>query len=156
MVSVVIYEVLGVTPDFITSKTARMFALPELMGVRKFNKNGVPYKTDHIINSIKNNELILFGGYQWDISKKYLIFNIISTQFPDIKWLYNTDGDLGNENFDACDSLICILGFMKKEKHKTSTPLITSYNCEKVEDKTIISYSFTFCDNVFNKKIIID
>lgn len=156
MISVVIYEVLGIVPNFITSKTARMFALPELMGIRKFNKNGVPYKTEHIINSIKNNELVLFGGYQWDISKKYLIFNIISTQFPNIKWLYNSDGDLSNENFDACDSLICILGFLKKEKYNTSQPLITTYNCENIDNKTIINYTFTFCDNSFDKKIIID
>ena len=36
--------------------------------------------------------------------------------FPDIEWLYNKNGELKKENFDACDSYVAFLGFLNKKR----------------------------------------
>jgi RNase H-fold protein (predicted Holliday junction resolvase) len=44
MISKIVDEVLGVTPEFISSYDSRAHAFPELMGIRLNAKNGTPYK----------------------------------------------------------------------------------------------------------------
>ena len=39
MISKVVSEVLNVIPDFVSSYDARAYSFPELMQIRKFNKN---------------------------------------------------------------------------------------------------------------------
>ena len=151
-----IYEILGIIPVFITSNDARKYAFPNLMSIRKFNKKGENYTLDHILNSIKNNELILFGGFHYDISKKFILFNELNTLFPNLNWVYNEKGELTNENFDASDSLICIIGYNNKIKFNDTKPIITHYKNYIVDGKQCIEYSFNFCDKVFDKKIVLE
>ena len=151
-----IYNILGVIPEFITSNNARKFAFPELMSIRKFNKKGELYNLTHIENLLKNNELVLFGGYHYDISKKFILFNLLNDKFPNINWVYDKNGELSNENFDASDSLICILGYVEYQKYKDTNPLIKNYKINKINNVDNIEYSFEFCDKIFNKKIVLD
>ena len=54
MVSQNIYDIMGIIPEFITSNDARKFAFPELIAIRKFNKQGNIYNKERIIQSIQN------------------------------------------------------------------------------------------------------
>lgn len=156
IVSQNIYEILNVVPQFIVSSDARKYAFPELMSIRKFNKKGETYSLEHIKQSIQNNELVLFGGYHYDISKKYIIFNELCNKFPHLNWVYDKNGELTNENFDASDSLISILGFLNKEKYETTKPTITKSDFYNLNNKDYIEYSFEFCGKVFDKKIVLE
>ena len=141
MISQSIYEATGVVPQYISSYDARKYAFPELMAVRKYNKKGEQYDEKKIRRSLKNNELVLFGGYQWDCQKKNIVWNKISELFPDIQWEYNKDGELKTENFDASDGI----------------PEIVDYKEEKITVNNIninrFKYNVKFCDRVFEKTI---
>lgn len=117
MISDCIYEELGIVPEYISSYDARKYSFPELIAVRKYGKNGEPYKNDKIIKSIKNKNLTLFGGYPWDIDKKTVIQNKVAELFPNISWLYDKHNELKKENFDACDAYVACLGYLNKEKN---------------------------------------
>ena len=157
MISQSIYEATGIVPQYISSYDARKYAFPELMAVRKYNKKGEQYDEKKIRRSLKNNELVLFGGYQWDCQKKNIVWNKISELFPDIQWEYNKNGDLKTENFDASDSLVCVLGYINKEKYNEDIPQIVDYKEEKITTDNIninrFKYSVKFCDRVFEKTI---
>ena len=58
-----------------------------------------------------------------------------------------------NENFDASDSLICILGFINKEKYHETNPKIENMSIEENEKLMIINYNLIFCGNTYNKKL---
>lgn len=157
MISQSIYEATGIVPQYISSYDARKYAFPELMAVRKYNKKGGQYDEKKIKHSLIKSELVLFGNYQWDVAKKLVIWNKISELFPDIKWEYNRNGELKTENFDASDSLVCILGFLNKEKYKNSIPEVIEYNKENININDIninrFKYKIKFCDKVFEKVI---
>lgn len=155
MVEQAIYDVLNIVPKFITSISARTFAFPELLGLRKYNKDGSLCSIDKIKQCADNNELVLFGSYPWDIAKKNVLWNIIIDQFPDIKWIYNKKGELSNDNFDTIDSLVSIIGYLQKEKFSNEKPIITDYEQEVVGDKTHITYKVNFCKQVFCKELFI-
>lgn len=156
MISQSIYEATGIVPKYISSYDARKYAFPELMAIRKFNKKGEQYDVKKIRNSLKKNELVLFGSFPWDIAKKHVIQSKISDMFPDIEWIYNKNGELKTENFDASDSLTCILGYINKEKYINTIPTITEYKEENIKiDKNIIrfKYKFEFCGNIYEKTL---
>lgn len=156
MISQSIYEATGIVPKYISSYDARKYAFPELMAIRKFNKKGEQYDVKKIRNSLKKNELVLFGSFPWDIAKKHVIQSKISDMFPDIEWIYNKNGELKTENFDASDSLTCILGYINKEKYINTIPTITEYKEENIKtDKDIIrfKYKFEFCGNIYEKTL---
>ena len=81
MVSDSVYTVLGIVPEYISSYDARKFSFPELMSIRKFGKDGSEYTKTKIVNSIKKNQFVLFGGYVWDIDKKSVIQSKVSNMF---------------------------------------------------------------------------
>jgi len=155
MISQSIYESTSITPKFISSFDARKYAFPELMAIRKFNKKDELYDLKKYANSLKKNELVLFGEYPFSCQKKYILWNKIAELFPNIEWVYDKNGELKTENFDASDSLVCILGYINKEKYKESIPLITEYNLEKIEidNKTInrFKYKTEFCGKTYEK-----
>lgn len=156
MVSQSLYEALGVVPQYISSYDARKYAFPELLSIRKYNKKGEEYDIKKISNAIKHNELVLFGNFSWDCQKKYILWNKIVEMYPDINWTYGNDGNLKVENFDASDSLVCILGYINKEKYQNSIPEIIEYNITegKLEnEKYSISYTMKFCDKIYDKTI---
>jgi len=110
MISKIVDEVLGVTPEFISSYDARAFAFPELMTVRTHDKKGQPYKE----KELKDKKPVLFGGYPWEVDKKQVIFEKVADREPQIVWEYDKNMRLKKENFDMTDSYAAVMGYMKK------------------------------------------
>lgn len=153
MISQEIYEALGVVPKYISSYDARKYAFPELMAVRRLNKHDVEYPLKKILHSIKKNELVLFGSYSFNCEKKYILWNKINEMIPEIEWEYNKNGELKTENFDASDSLVCVLGYINKEKY-TEQPSITDFSVTELEKGDIlIKYVVSFCGKNIDKTI---
>ena len=153
IVSWTVYEVLGVIPEYISSYDARKFGMPQLMAVRKYNKKGEQYDYKKIKHAIANNELVEFGAYPFDVSKKDIIWAYISERFPNINWVLDKKGELKKENFDASDSLICILGWLNKRVYGETEPVITSHSEENRGEIVEITYETSFCGEIFSKKI---
>jgi len=153
MISQSVYKIFGVVPEFISSYDARMFACPQLMAIRKFNKKGDIYPINKIRNAIKKNELVLFGQYSFDCAKKLILWNYVSEKFPYIEWQYDKNNNLKEENFDASDSLICVLGYISMEKYKDTKPTIIVATEDKTENGVIFHYTTRFCGQEFNKII---
>lgn len=155
MLSQSIYESTGVVPKYISSYDARRFAFPELIAVRKFNKAGDTYDVKHIRNALKKSEVVLFGSFPWDCAKKLILWNLISDKFPYIEWIYDKKGELVKENFDASDSLVCALGYMRMEKYgQESEPVVTSVREEQDGNgDTIFYYTFNFAGEEVSKQI---
>ena len=157
MISQSIYEATDIVPQFITSYNARKYAFPELMAIRNFNKRDERYSQSKYEKALKNNELVLFGEYPFNCQKKYILWNKISEMFPDIEWSYNKKGELHTENFDASDSLVCILGFLNEEKYKDIEAKVIEYKYENIKNNDIninrIKYKVNFCDKIFEKVV---
>jgi hypothetical protein len=94
----VIYDTLGIIPQFISTYDSRKFAFPEL--VRENDKG----------------KFVLFGGMPKDIDKKMVIWELVAKREPQIQWLYTKNNTLKKENFDQTDAYCCTLGYMKREK----------------------------------------
>ena len=116
MISDCIYNELNIVPTYISSYEARQYSFPELMAIRKYGKDENIYNQKKILKSIKDGNFVLFGSYPWTIDKKSVLQEKVSEIFPDINWIFDKDGKLKKENFDATDSYVACLGQMKKEK----------------------------------------
>lgn len=90
-----VFDVLGIIPDFISTYNARKFAYPEL-----FQKND------------KGRD-VLFGGYDKNVDKKNLIWELVAKKEPQIVWHYTKNNKLKKENFDQTDAYTAVLGYMK-------------------------------------------
>ena len=110
MIARSVYETIGVIPEFISSYDARKYAFPQLMGVRTTKKDGTPRTEKEILKS----EPVLFGGYDHDIDKKMVIWELVSDLEPQINWFYDKKNVLKKENFDMTDSYCAVLGYMRK------------------------------------------
>lgn len=117
MISECIYRAFNVVPDYISSYEAREYAFPELMAVRKFNKEDEQYQSKKILKDIKTGNFVLFGNYPWTIEKKGVIQGKVAEIFPQIEWLYDKHGELKKENFDSTDSYVALLGFLNKKRN---------------------------------------
>jgi hypothetical protein len=93
MVTKICYDILDVTPEYISTYEARKNAFPELM------QPGVSGK------------IVLFGAYPKDIDKKRVIWDLVSKREPKINWLLDKKGELKKENFDMSDSYVVALAF---------------------------------------------
>lgn len=111
MISESIYRHLGIVPDYISSYDARKYAFPELMGLRKFHKNGDRLTREELNKDVSKNHAVLFGDYSFDCDKKFILWNKVSDMFPFINWIYDKKGELKKENFDASDALVTCLGY---------------------------------------------
>jgi hypothetical protein len=111
MVSRSVYDTLGVIPEFISSYDSRKYAFPELMEVRKFNKKGEPYTEKEIAKK----KPVLFGGYDWDIDKKIVVWEKVADLEPQITWLYTRTKTLKKENYDMTDAYCCVRAVMKRD-----------------------------------------
>lgn len=157
MISQNVYNTLGVMPEFISSYDARKYAFPELMAVRKYNKNGKTYDIKKFRRALRKNELVLFGGYEWDCSKKEILWNKVSEMFPNIHWVYNKNGELAKENFDASDSLVCVIGYVRKRLYDgMGDAFIKEYSETETDDGYIIRYTTNFCGAEYEKKLLVD
>jgi hypothetical protein len=110
MISKSVFDVLGIVPDFISSYDARKFGFPELMGIRKFKKDGTPLTE----KQIAKNEPVLFGAYDYNVDKKMVIFEKVCELEPQIKWFLDKNNKLKKENFDVSDAYCACIGYMKK------------------------------------------
>jgi len=106
-----VYEVLNITPEFISSYEARKFAFPELMDNRKTNKKGELYSE----KEIEKKQPVLFGGYEYDVDKKLVIWEKVNEREPQIVWMYDKHQRLSKENYDMTDAYACVLGKLRKE-----------------------------------------
>jgi hypothetical protein len=140
MVSDSVYNVLGIVPDYISSYDARKYSFPEFMSIRKFGKDGEQYSKEKIVNAVKGNHFVLFGGYVWDIDKKSLIQAKVAELFPDIPWILDKGGELKKENFDACDAYVACLGALNKEHYGDVNPTASEIEVEK--DKVTFNVSY--------------
>lgn len=152
MISLAVYEELGVMSHYISSYDARKYSFPSLISIRKFDKKGNIYPTNKIINAIKKEQLVLFGSYPWDVDKKSVIQSKVSEIFPDIPWLYDKKGELKKENYDATDSYVALLGYLNKEKYNELDIKITDY--QKFKDKII--YTISYWNITETKTIFLD
>ena len=112
MISKSVYDTLGVVPEFISSYDARKYAFPELMVVRTFKKDGtaLPEK------AIAKNTPVLFGGYAFDVDKKYVLWEKVAELEPQVTWFYDKHNKLKKETFDTSDAYVAGIGYMKKSE----------------------------------------
>lgn len=147
------YRILNIIPKFISSYDARKYSYPELMGIRRLDKKGIPYDKVKIIKAIKESNLTLFGDFKWDIDKKQVMLDMVSEIYYDISWIRNKNGHLKQENFDAVDSLICILGWLHMQQSSIESNFKIIEN-KLSEDGNYIEYTFTSPVGNITKKII--
>ena len=156
MVSDCVYNILGIVPNYISSYEAREYAFPELMAIRKYGKDENQYPLSKIYKEIKDCKLVLFGSYPWTIDKKTVLQQKVADIFPDIEWLYNKNGVLKKENFDACDSYVAFLGFLNKKRFgelSFSSEIIGEANDGKGTREIV--YNIKYWDKVDERKTYI-
>lgn len=110
MISKSIFDTLGIVPDFISSYDARKYAFPELMAVRTAKKDGTPLLPKQIAKNVP----VLFGGYPFDIDKKYVLWEKVAELEPQVIWFYDKNNKLKKETFDTSDAYVCGIGYMNK------------------------------------------
>ena len=110
MISKSVFDTIGVVPEFISSYDARKYAFPELMAVRKFKKDGTPLPEKQIVK----NTTVLFGGYDFDIDKKYVLWEKVAELEPQVSWFYDKNNKLKKETFDTSDAYVAARGYMMK------------------------------------------
>ena len=108
MISKSVYDTVGVVPEFISSYDARKYAFPELMDVRKFKKDGTPLPE----KQIAKNQPVLFGGYDFEVDKKYVLWEKVAELEPQVAWFYDKKNKLKKETFDTSDAYVCGIGYM--------------------------------------------
>jgi hypothetical protein len=91
----VIYEVLGVMPELISTYNARKFAFPELVVENKFGKK------------------VLFGNFDKGCDKKHIIWERVSNIEPQLTWEMTKNQTLKKENYDMTDAYTCVLGHLR-------------------------------------------
>ena len=158
MIAEAVYRVLGVVPNFISSYDARTYSFPELMALRKFNKKGEEYSLSHVVKAIKDEHLVLFGAYPFDIDKKNVMMNMVNDAYPGIPWIYNKKDELKKENYDACDSLICALAYVNINHHGIEAPVIkdATIDYDPETRRVSITYVTSIWDKTYNKKLMLD
>lgn len=160
MISETIYRLIGVVPNFISSYDARLYSFPELVSIRKYNKKGEEYPLKHIKNAINDSKTVLFGSYPFDVDKKNVMMNMVNEMYNngEIEWVYNKEGDLKKENFDACDSLICVLAYININHHGLDDVKIeeATYFTTTESSEVRIEYVTKIWDKRFNKTLILE
>jgi len=110
MISKSVFDTIGVVPEFISSYDARKYAFPELLAVRKFKKDGTPLNE----KQIAKNTPVLFGDYDFEVDKKYILWEKVAELEPQVTWFYDKNNKLKKETFDTSDAYVAARGFMVK------------------------------------------
>jgi hypothetical protein len=151
-----IYRVLGIVPNFISSYDARAYSFPELLSLRKFNKKGEEIPLSKIRKSIKENGVVLFGSYPYDIDKKVVMMNKVNEMYPKIEWILNKKNELKKENYDACDSLVCALAYINLNRYGILKPEVSFTVINQIYGKpTKITYKMKVWDKIYEREIIL-
>jgi hypothetical protein len=157
MICDAVYKVLGVVPTFISSYDARTYSFPDLLALRKFNKKGEEYGLKVIKKSIKDNHVVLFGAYPYDVDKKVVMMNKVDEMYPNINWIKNNDDEIKKENYDACDSLVCALAYVNVNRYGAEEPKITmSEIIQKTGEQTKINYTMEMWGTEYQKTLILN
>jgi hypothetical protein len=98
MILKTVYEILGVTPNLISTYDSRKFAHPTL-----FTENAKGKK-------------VLFGGYPKGCDKKHIVWELVRDEVPHITWPYARTGNLKKECYDMSDAYTCVKGYMSKNE----------------------------------------
>jgi hypothetical protein len=157
MISEAIYRYLNIVPKFISSYDARMYYFPELISLRKYNKKGEEYPLKHIEKALKDNSIVLFGSYPFDVDKKNVMMNMVNEFYKngEIEWMLNKKGDIAKENFDACDALICAIAYININHYGLDKPVITSYNKNILDDGIQYEYTTKIWNKEFSKSLFL-
>lgn len=157
LLSEAVYRVLGIVPTYMSSYEARMLSFPELLSIRKFNKKGIVYPYSHIRKALDDNHLVLFGDFPFDCDKKEIMMNCVREKYPEITWVYDNNGKLKKENYDACDSLVCALAYIQQKRYGELDAKVTEwasgYNGD--DDSTLIKYTMNVWGKNYKKSIFI-
>lgn len=143
MIAEAVYTTLGIVPSFISSYDARIYSFPQLVSIRKYKKNGEEYPLKHIKSAIKNDNIVLFGSYPFDIDKKTVMLNMVNELYTGenaIPWELNKKGELKKENYDACDALVCALAHSNLLRYGLDKPTITEHRIDENDDEITITY----------------
>lgn len=152
-----VYRVLGIVPHFISSYDARTYSFPELLSIRKFNKKGEELSLNQIKKALKDNHVVLFGAYSYDIDKKVVMMNKVNELYPNIEWILNTKGEIKKENYDACDSLVCALAYININRYGVEKPYVKSSMVEKENNDYIkITYNLVIWNKEYEKIIMLN
>jgi hypothetical protein len=89
--SYILYQELGIRPEFMTVHNVRKNLCPELI------------KTDK-----KGNQTLSFAK---DVDKKHYIWRKVDRWFPGLEWLQDKKGGLKKENFDMSDAVAINVAF---------------------------------------------
>jgi hypothetical protein len=95
MVTKICYDMLGVTPEYVSTYEARKNAFPELMQPGATSK------------------IVLFGSYPKDTDKKRVVWEKVSKREPEISWILDKKGELKKENFDMSDAYTVCLSYAR-------------------------------------------
>lgn len=158
MIAEAVYSTLGIIPQFISSYDARIYSFPELVSVRKYNKKGEEYSLEHIKKAIKNNNMVLFGSYPFDIDKKTVMLNMVNSIYVDdncVPWEVSKTGELRKENYDACDSLVCALAHSNILRYGLDLPKIIDSDISEKDNEIQIRYTTSIWDKKINKVLIL-
>lgn len=151
-----VYRILGIVPNFISSYDARTYSFPDLLAIRKFNKKGNEIPLKQIKKSIKDNHVVLFGAYQYDIDKKVVMMNKVNEVYSNINWITNKKGEIKKENYDACDSLVCALAYVNINRHGIEKPIISHSIISQEKDKpTEIHYTMEIWGEKYERDIVL-
>lgn len=160
MISEAIYRLFGVVPNFISSYDARLYSFPELVSIRKYNKKGEEYPLKHIKKAIDDQKAVLFGSYPFDVDKKMVMMNMVNELYHDgeIEWIYNKKNELKKENFDACDSLICVLAYININHHGLDDVKVddAKFLTTTENDSVRIEYKTKIWDREYDKVLILE
>lgn len=151
-----IYNVLGIVPSFISSYDARTYSFPDLLSLRKFNKKGEELSLKQIKKNIKDNHVVLFGAYPYEVDKKSVMMDKVNEVYPNITWILNSKGEIKKENYDACDSLVCGLAYVNINRYGLQDATIKDVIISESENKpTQISYTVSIWDKEYEKEILL-
>ena len=157
MICDAVYRVLGIVPQFISSYDARTYSFPDLLALRKFKKKGEEIPLKGIKKSIKDNHVVLFGAYPYEVDKKVVMMNKVNEIYPNIQWLQTKSGEIKKENYDACDSLVCVLAYININHHGVEEPSITQSTITYEDNNTIlVEYTVSMWGKFFDKKLILE
>ena len=149
IISSTVYRTIGVVAEYISSYDARMYAFPILCAINVFNKKGEKRTVKELKKSLKEGKLPLFGNFAFGISKKDVIFDLIIEQYPNINVLLDKKGEIKKINYDASDSIACVLGKLNMDKCNDEKPKLISYDIKT--DKVV--YKTQWMENVYEHVI---
>jgi hypothetical protein len=103
---------------------------------------------------------VLFGSYPFDVDKKMVMMNMVNELYHngEIEWIYNKKNELKKENFDACDSLICVLAYININHHGLDDVKVddAKFLTTTENDSVRIEYKTKIWDREYDKVLILE